>query len=137
MAASPEPPGRRARIALINDDTTFLALMQELLQEIEGYEVQTRTQWEHAYDFVKQTRPDLVILDIVMGGEEQGWKILELLTLDPRTRPIPLLVCSAAVRSLQDHQALLDRYGVRALPKPFDLDALLERIEATVGKGRR
>ena len=132
MAASPEPRQRRARIALINDDTTFLALMQELLQEIEGYEVQTRTQWEHAYDFVKQTRPDLVILDIVMGGEEQGWKILELLTLDPATRPIPVIVCSAAVRSLQDHEPLLQRYGIGVLPKPFDLDALLEKIHDTL-----
>src|SRR5438067_953367 len=92
---------RRARIALINDDTTFLALMQELLQGIEGYEVLTCTQWEDAYGFVMQARPDLVILDIVFGREERGWTILELLTLDPRTRPIPLLACSAAVRSLQ------------------------------------
>jgi CheY-like chemotaxis protein len=126
--------GRRARIALINDDTTFLALMQELLQEVEGYEVLTCTQWDDAYGFVKEAQPDLVILDIVMGGEEQGWKILELLTLDPRTRPIPLLVCSAAVRSLQEHQTLLDRYGVRALPKPFDLDALLDAVEGMLGR---
>jgi CheY-like chemotaxis protein len=128
--------GRRARIALINDDTTFLALMQELLQEVEGYEVLTCTQWDDAYGFVKEAQPDLVILDIVMGGEEQGWKILELLTLDPRTRPIPLLVCSAAVRSLQEHQGLLDRYGVRALPKPFDLDALLEAVESMLDDRR-
>ena len=127
----------RPRIALINDDTTFLALMQELLEEIEGYEVRTCTQWEDAHGFVTRMRPDLVILDIVMGGEEQGWKILELLTLDPETRPIPVLVCSAALRSLQEHAALLERYGVGVLPKPFDLDALLERVEATVGKGRR
>jgi CheY-like chemotaxis protein len=136
MADSPKPRGPRARIALINDDTTFLALMQELLEEIEGYEVQTCTQWDDAHGFVKQTRPDLVILDIVMGGEEQGWKILELLTLDPQTRPIPLIVCSAAVRSLQEHQALLDRYGVRALPKPFDLDALLEAVTGMLGDRR-
>ena len=31
--------GSRARIVLINDDTTFLDLMRDLLQEVEGYEV--------------------------------------------------------------------------------------------------
>jgi len=128
---------RRARIALINDDRAFLHLMQELLEEEEAYEVRTCTQWEDAYGFVKREQPDLVILDIVLGGEEQGWTILELLTLDPATRPIPLIVCSAAIRSLQDHQALLARYGVAVLPKPFDLDALLDLISSTLSAGPR
>jgi CheY-like chemotaxis protein len=133
---TPRTNDRRARIALINDDTTFLALMQELLEGIEGYEVRVCKQWDDAYGFVKESRPDLVILDIVFGREERGWTILELLTLDPQTRPIPLIACSAAVRSLQEHQPLLDRYGVRALPKPFDLDALLEAVTGMLGRGR-
>jgi CheY-like chemotaxis protein len=125
----PERP-RRARIAVINDDTAFLALMEALLEREEGYEVTVCKQWQDAYEFVKRTAPDLVILDVVMGDEEAGWGILNLLTLDPQTRPIPVLVCSAAVHSLHDHQPLLDRYGIRALPKPFDLDVLLEMVEA-------
>jgi DNA-binding response OmpR family regulator len=127
-------PGRgrrdRARIAVISDDTAFLALMEALLEQEEGYEVVTCRQWQDAYGFVKRTAPDLVILDVVMGAEEAGWNILNLLTLDPQTRPIPILVCSAAVHSLHDHQPLLDRYGIRALPKPFDLEVLLEMVEA-------
>ena len=119
---------RRARIAVINDDTTFLRLMEELLRVEQGYTVGVCRQWQDAYGFVKEFRPDLVILDVVMNDEEAGWRILNLLTLDPQTRPIPVLVCSAAVRSLHDHQALLDRFGIRALPKPFDLDALLEVV---------
>jgi hypothetical protein len=37
-------------------------------------------------------------------------------------------VCSAAIQSLHEHQAWLDRFGICALPKPFDLDMLLETI---------
>jgi CheY-like chemotaxis protein len=127
----------RPRIALINDDEPFLALMEDLLQAIEGYEVLICKEGDRAYAFVKQHRPDLVILDIRMGGEEIGWTILNLLTLDPATRPIPLLVCSAAVQSLQAHEPLLRRYGVAVLPKPFDLDALLEQVRAALGEGTR
>ena len=126
---------RRARIALINDDTAFLELMRELLQEIEGYEVLICKEGDKAYEYVKAQRPDLIILDIRMGGEEVGWTVLELLTLDPETRPIPLLVCSAAIRDLQEHEPLLRRYGVDVLPKPFDLDALLEKVEAALAGG--
>jgi CheY-like chemotaxis protein len=133
----PPPPAAKPRIVLINDDTTFLALMEELLQEIRGYEVLTCKEWQAAYRFAKQAQPDLIILDIVFGREERGWAILELLTLDPETRPIPLIVCSAAIRSLQDHQPLLDRYGVLALPKPFDLAALLGAVSAALQQGTR
>jgi CheY-like chemotaxis protein len=127
----------RSRIAVINDDVPFLALMEDLLQSIEGYEVLICKEGDRAYEFVKQRRPDLVILDIRMGGEEIGWTVLELLTLDPATRPIPLIVCSAAVQDLQAHEPLLQRYGVAVLPKPFDLDALLEQVRAGLGEGTR
>ena len=68
------------------------------------------------------------LLDIRIGGEERGWTILNLLTLDPVTRPIPVIVCSAAIQSLDAHQNLLSQFGIRALPKPFDLEALLEAV---------
>ena len=34
-----------------------------------------------------------MVLDIRMGAEERGWSILNLLTLDPETRPIPVIEC--------------------------------------------
>jgi CheY-like chemotaxis protein len=126
-----EPP--RARIAVVNDDTVFLELMHDLLQEEEGYEVSICKEGDDAYSFVKRHHPDLVILDIRIGGEETGWTILNLLTLDPETRPIPLIVCSAAIRDLQEHQPMLERYGIDVLPKPFDLDTLIEKVERNLG----
>jgi CheY-like chemotaxis protein len=125
-----ETPRDRPQIAIVNDDTAFLELMQDLLQEIEDYEVVVRREWDQAYQFIKELQPDLVILDIVIGREERGWTILELLTLDPATRPIPVIVCTAAVQSLREHEPFLSQYGIFSLPKPFDLDALL-RIIAT------
>ena len=126
---TPSAPSRgRGRIIVINDDTAFLELMHELLQDEEGYDVLICREWEDAHAFVKEHRPDLVILDIRMGGEEHGWTILNLLTLDPVTRPIPVIVCSAAIQSLHEQQPWLDKFGICALPKPFDLDMLLEMV---------
>ena len=126
----------RQRIALINDDTTFLELMHDLLQESEGYQVMICKEGDRAYAFVKQQQPDLVILDIRMGGEEIGWTLLEVLTLDPQTRPIPLIVCSAAIGQLQEHEPLLQRLGVDVLPKPFDLEMLLEKVRVALATER-
>ncbi len=127
-----EVGGHRKRIAVINDDTAFLDLMRDLLEHEGGYEVVIGREWGNAYEFVKREQPQLVILDIRISGEEHGWTILELLTLDPLTRPIPVLVCSAAIRSLHEHQPWLDRFGIRALPKPFDLDTLLASVAELV-----
>ena len=76
----------------------------------------------------RKQQPDLAILDIRMEGQDAGWAILECLTLDPKTHSIPLIVCSAAIRELQAHQEMLDRYGIDVLTKPFDLDLLLEKV---------
>ncbi len=128
--------GRQVGIAVINNDTTFLELMHDLLEGEEGYSVAICKEADQAYQFVKEGRPDLVILDIRIGGEETGWTILNLLTLDPETRPIPVIVCSAAIHSLQEHQPMLDQFGICALPKPFDLDRLLETVERMIaGRG--
>jgi CheY-like chemotaxis protein len=121
------------RVVVVNDDTPFLQLMHDLLEEEEGFEVLICREWDDAYGFIKEQRPRLVILDIRMGGEERGWTILNLLTLDPATRPIPIIVCSAAVQSLHEHQPWLDKFGICALPKPFDLDMLLEMVHRVLG----
>lgn len=125
-----------ARIALINDDTTYLELMHDLLATEEGYEVLICKENDNAYEFVKEQRPDLVLLDIRMGGQEAGWTILELLTLDPATRPIPVIVCSAAIENLRAHEPLLQKFGLDVLPKPFDLEVLLEKVQSALEKGR-
>jgi len=117
---------------VINDDTAFLDLMRDLLEEEANYDVVICREWENAHQFVKDVQPDLVIQDIRIGGEEHGWTILNLLTLDPATSPIPVIVCSAAVQSLHEHQAWLSRYKIHALPKPFDLDTLLNTIAETL-----
>jgi CheY-like chemotaxis protein len=124
--------GDGVRIAVVDGDTTFLNLMHDLLERLGGYQVAICREWEDAHRFVKERLPALVILDICVGAEERGWTILELLTLDPATRSVPVIVCSAAIQSLHNHQAWLDRFGICALPKPFDIRALMETIDRTL-----
>ncbi|HZO29980.1 MAG TPA: response regulator [Chloroflexota bacterium] len=131
------PAERRAQIVVINDDTDFLTLMTELLTEVGEYDAEICREGDHAYQFVKEKQPDLAILDIRMEGQEAGWAILECLTLDPKTSGIPLIVCSAAIRELQAHQELLDKYSIDVLTKPFDLDALLEKVATALDRGTR
>ena len=124
------PPAQAspARIAVIDDDAAFLELMQDLLGAGEGYEVVTSSQWVDSSAFVKASRPDLVILDLMMGRDQTGWAVLELLREDPSTCEIPIIICSAAAPALDQHADRLAHGPVAALAKPFDVDQLLGAI---------
>lgn len=129
--------GSTPRIAVINDDTVFLRLMHELLGAEEGYQVSTCFVGADGYAFVKNLQPDLVVLDLVFGNNaEEGWRTLDLLTLDPATSRIPVIVCSAATVELDRHSEWLRRFDVEALRKPFDLHVLLSKVRASLGVPR-
>jgi DNA-binding response OmpR family regulator len=122
---------RRIRVAVIDDDTELLGLMQEVLAD-EGYDVDLMRGFQEADAHVRATQPDVVICDLVVNNEERGWEIIEMLTLDPKTTGIPLIVCSAAVKSLEERREMLARHGIKAVPKPFDLPELLGAIRESI-----
>jgi CheY-like chemotaxis protein len=118
------------RIAVVDDDPVFLELMHDLLASGAGYEVVTSLSCAEAHQLVRQHRPDLVILDLMMGRNQFGWTVLDALRGDPDTRQVPVLVCSAAVSSLQAHSAHLRHQSARAIVKPFDIDDLLTTVQS-------
>jgi CheY-like chemotaxis protein len=113
-------------IMVVNDSMEFLQLMEELLTD-EGYAVSLVETGAGTRAAVKQSRPDLLILDVRLP-DMSGFEILNLLRLDPETQAIPVLICTAAVRDVQAQQAILEERGIPILLKPFDLDDLLEAI---------
>jgi CheY-like chemotaxis protein len=119
-----------SRIAIIDDDPAFLDLMQDLLGVGEGYEVFTSPNWVGSFDFVSRVEPDLVILDLMLGRDQAGWAVLELLRSDPATRRLPVIMCSAAAPALDWRaQRMCDVSGVAFVSKPFDVDDLLQTIQ--------
>jgi CheY-like chemotaxis protein len=121
------------RVAVINDDTAFLELMDELLLE-EGYEAHCYKEGVAAYEQVRELDPDVIILDIRMGNPESGWQVLALFKLDRVLSKKPIIVCSAAVSELQAHAPYLQSKGCLMLAKPFDLDELLGLLAQAVGR---
>jgi CheY-like chemotaxis protein len=116
------------RIAVVNDDTTFLDMMAAVLQE-RGWQTDIYRESQNAFDGLKHNPPDVIVLDIRMESPETGWTLLELITLDRELRAIPVIVCSAALMDLRAHEPLLQQYGIAVLPKPFDIATLYAAVE--------
>jgi CheY-like chemotaxis protein len=121
------------RIVLIEDDDDTRTAMTAAL-EADGYEVQASAE---AFGDIRHAHADLVILDLFLHGESAGWQQLDILTLDPRTRGIPVIICSAAIASLGFARTKLAALDVAVLEKPFDLEQLGAAVSAAIAAGRR
>jgi CheY-like chemotaxis protein len=125
--------GRQPHVLVINDTQEILSLMAELLEE-EGYRVTT---WLALLDIdkVKVLAPDIIVQDLLFEGmQETGWKFLQLVRLDPELARIPLILCTAAVRTVNDPAMAdqLDRLGVGVVLKPFVIEDLLSAISGAL-----
>ena len=119
------------RIAVVNDDTVFLEMMSAVLKE-RGWDTDVYRESHRAFEDLKREPPDLIVLDIRMESPETGWTLLELITLDAGLRPIPVVVCSAAILDLRAHEEWLSKQGIAVLPKPFDIASLYETVETAL-----
>jgi CheY-like chemotaxis protein len=124
---------KRKRIVLIEDDDDTRAVMTAAL-EAEGYEVSASA---NAFGDIKHAKADAVILDLFLHGESSGWQQLDILTLDPATRAIPVIICSAALASLGSARAKLAALDVAVLEKPFDIEQLTACVSAAIASAPR
>jgi CheY-like chemotaxis protein len=118
-------------IFVINDTIAILELFTALLED-EGYRVTTdgfTIEMVELLRRVKAERPDLLVLDFLIQDEGKGWQFLQMLRMDRETRDIPVVVCTAAVKLVEDLQPHLDAMGVGVVLKPFDIDNLLAEID--------
>ncbi len=118
-------------IFVINDTIAILELFTALLED-EGYRVTTdgfTIEMTELLSRVKSDRPDLLVLDFLIQDEGKGWQFLQMLRMDRDTRDIPVVVCTAAVKLVEDLQTHLDAMGVAVVLKPFDIDKLLAEID--------
>lgn len=118
--------GAGKTIVVINDSPELLELAEMLLRD-EDFDVKVAVLGNGAFELIRDTMPDAVILDVRLP-DVSGWDILQALKLDQRTAHMPVLVCSAAVGELRALETQLSRMGVEILIKPFAIDALLTKV---------
>ncbi|OZA43217.1 MAG: two-component system response regulator [Sulfurovum sp. 17-42-90] len=111
---------------LILEDERILALsMREFLEE-SGYEVECFTDSDTAYDAIYEKVFDLLLLDVKVPGEKNGFGMLEELREDGNMTP------AIFITSLTDIDDLIRGYECGAcdyIRKPFDLAELKLRVE--------
>lgn len=91
--------------------------------ESDGYEVQTAFDGLEGLEKARTEQPDLIILDIVMPGEMNGYQACYHLSTDRRTRDIPILILTGKWEDGEQSKRELNR-RIREQTGAYDLGAM-------------
>ena len=116
-----------ARILIVEDEEPLTLLLRYNL-EAEGYEVETSARGDEADTRLKESTPDLIVLDWMLPGLS-GIELCRRLRARPETRQLPIIMLTARGEESEKVRGLAtgaDDYIV----KPFSVPELLARVRA-------
>ncbi len=115
------------RILVVEDQDSIRRMIEALVQA-RGYKVMAAASGVKALDMVSVERPDLVLLDLMMPGQFDGFEVCRRLRAEAATQSIPIIVITAMDDDAARRRAT--EAGANAFyTKPFSPIALLKEIE--------
>jgi CheY-like chemotaxis protein len=112
------------KILVVDDDPPIVKGIEMVLKNA-GYETQVTLNGEETVDLVESFKPDLILLDVMLGTMD-GRDIAKGLKNDEHTKQIPIVMISANPNVAKD----IHTYGVDTfVPKPFSSALLIETIQ--------
>jgi DNA-binding response OmpR family regulator len=110
-----------ATLLIIDDENPIRALLKIQLSK-NGHTILEAADGEEALSIVRTSRPDLIILDIIMPKKD-GWQVCRELRDNPKTRSLPVVMltgCHDHIAELRGWECGIDAY----LTKPWDSEQL-------------
>lgn len=123
-----------ALIYLVEDDSDIRELETYALQNSD-LEVQSFTESTELYEAIGRRIPDLVLLDIMLPGED-GMSILKHLRADSETQTVPIIMVTAKTTE-SDRVSGLDTGADDYISKPFSVTELVSRVKALLRRTSR
>jgi CheY-like chemotaxis protein len=124
------------KYVLIVDDDPDLVETVSMMLENKGYEVGKAYDGVEGKEAIKQRRPDLLVLDVMMPRKD-GYKLCAELKADKATRDIPIILLTAVGEAVPTtsytHAQGMSTEAEEYIPKPVDSKTLVEAVESFFG----
>ena len=115
------------KILIVDDSPTERYFLTDILAK-QGYSVSTSESGEGILDKIKADKPDLILMDVVMPGQN-GFQVTRSITKTPEFQDIPVIMCTS--KGLETDRIWGMRQGAKDyLVKPIDPKELLSKIAA-------
>ncbi len=132
VASNANAPVNGKLVVCIEDEQKMIDLVQLILGR-RGFKVEGANGGLEGLEKVRQKKPDLVLLDLMMPDMD-GWEVYQRMKSDESLRDIPVIVITAKAQSIDKvlglHIAKVDDY----ITKPFGPQELLESVEKILGQ---
>lgn len=119
-------------ILIVDDDPAFVESHRDLL-EAYGYRVFTASNGQQGLDMARRIRPDLMILDVMMATQTEGFEVARKIPELPELRGLRVILVTGIVRDMHLPFGFEpDKTWLpvdRVLDKPVAPDRLLAEIE--------
>jgi len=119
-----------ATILIVDDDDSIRSLLHQEFSDA-GYLVEEATNGKEALTVIRNHRPDLIVLDVMMP-EMNGFDVAAILKNDPQTMDIPIIVLSIVQDKARGYRIGVDRY----LTKPIDTGKLFTEVGTLLEQGK-
>jgi two-component system, sensor histidine kinase and response regulator len=120
----------RGSVLVVDDNITNLKIASEHLQR-EQFEVLTARDGESAIERARIGQPDLILLDVQMPPGIDGFETCRRLKADEQTRAIPVIF-TTVLTEVEDKLKGFAAGGVDYVPKPFQIEELLARVNTHI-----
>jgi twitching motility two-component system response regulator PilH len=115
------------KILIVDDSPTERYFLTDILIK-NGFSVSTAENGEDAMLKIKADKPQLILMDIVMPGQN-GFQVTRAISRDPETQNVPIIICTSKGQETDRIWGL--RQGARDyIVKPVDPQELLAKIAA-------
>jgi len=118
------------KILLVEDEEIMIDLLQKKLTK-EGYEISVARDGEAGLKVMKEARPDLVLLDIIMP-KMGGFEVMEEMGKDKELKEIPVIVISNSGQPVELDRA--QRLGAKdwLIKTEFDPQEVIDKVKKQV-----
>jgi DNA-binding response OmpR family regulator len=118
------------KILIIEDEDEFY-FFYEMMLENTDYAVKRAIDGDQAFEMIKNEKPDLIILDLLLD-QMKGEDFLRQLKSDPQHASIPIIIASSF--SPRSFKAIFEvDPNLTFLEKPFSQEKLLAEIKVRIG----
>ena len=118
----------KARILVVDDEPNLSDLVRMFLEKTKRYEVRTENRSSQALNAAREFRPDMVLLDVDMPGQDGG-EVARQIEADPVLRGTPILFFTSLVSAKEAGEQVSIRGGMRFLAKPLNPKTLVDTVD--------
>jgi CheY-like chemotaxis protein len=119
---------------LIVDDDPDIVLAYRLVLESAGYTVEEAASGEECLAKMQTSRPDLILMDVMMANPLDGYYTTQQISDNPQLREIPILMISSITTSQYAAAFPTDQYlDIREfISKPVEPEVLLGKVKQNI-----